>query len=111
MTTSKAISPTTLPIEVSPDVAVADYLAIATAALERGFKVSPVHPLDKCGVLYNWNRNPTTILSEVIQHSKDFPNHNVGVVGRRGVSNHCFLDIDAEGVVERIEADAGLRML
>ena len=36
--------------------------------------------------------------------------HNVGVVGRRGVGNHCFLDIDADGVIERIEAETGKSM-
>jgi hypothetical protein len=85
----------------------ADYVAIATAAIDRGFKVTPVHPLEKRAVLPLWNRHPTTTLSEVLQHAKDFPNYNVGVVGRRGVGNHCFLDIDAEGVLEQIEGATG----
>jgi Bifunctional DNA primase/polymerase, N-terminal len=89
---------------------IADYIAIATEALNRGFRITPVHPLEKRGVLYNWNRQPTTTLSEVLQHAKDFPNHNVGIVGRRGVGNHCFLDIDADGVVERIEQETGQKM-
>jgi hypothetical protein len=88
----------------------ADYVTIATAALNRGFRVTPVHPLEKRGILYNWNRHPTTTLSEVLQHAKDFPNHNVGIVGRRGIGNHCFLDIDAEGVIERIEQETGQKM-
>jgi hypothetical protein len=88
----------------------ADYVAIATAALNRGFRVTPVHPLEKRGILYNWNRQPTTTLSEVLQQAKDFPNHNVGIVGRRGVGSHCFLDIDAEGVTERIESETGQQM-
>jgi len=99
-----------LPIGISRDAGLADYLAIATAALNRGFKVTPIHPLEKRGVLYNWNRNPTTTLSEVIQQAKEFPNYNVGVVGRRGVGNHCFLDIDADGVVDQIERETGRRM-
>lgn len=103
-------SPPVLPIAIPPDSCSADYVAIATAALNRGFKVTPVHPLEKRGVLYNWNRNPTTTLSEVIQQAKDFPNYNVGVVGRRGEGNHCFLDIDAEGVVEQIETQTSRRM-
>src|SRR6266849_817596 len=88
----------------------ADYVAIATEALNRGFRITPVHPLEKRGVLYNWNRQPTTTLSEVLQHAKDFPNHNVGIVGRRGVGNHCFLDIDADGVIERMEQETGQKM-
>ena len=35
----------------------------------------------------------------------DIPHHNVGVVGKRGVGRHCFLDVDAPGVVERIEKE------
>lgn len=81
------------------------YLEVATTQLDRGFKVVPVHPLTKCGVLWNQYRNPATTLSEVQQHAKDFPTHNVGVVSVRGVDNHCFLDIDADGVVERIERE------
>src|ERR1035437_1200612 len=99
-------SPASIPNGVvRPDAhgGLANYVAIATAALNRGFKVTPVHPLEKRAVLHNWNRNPTTTLSGVLQHAKDFPTHNVGVVGRRGIGNHCFLDIDADGMVERIE--------
>jgi hypothetical protein len=88
----------------------ADYVTIATAAINRGFKVTPVHPLEKRGVLHNWNKNPTTTLSEVLQHAKDFANYNVGVVGRRGVGNYCFLDIDADRVTERIEEEAHEKM-
>jgi hypothetical protein len=88
----------------------ADYVAIATMALNRGFRITPVHPLEKRGVLPLWNRHPTTTLSEVLQHAKDYPNHNVGIVGRRGVGNHCFLDIDAHGVFERIEQETGQQL-
>ena len=88
----------------------ADYVAIATAALNRGFKITPIHPLEKRAVLHNWNRNPTTTLSEVLQHAKDFPTHNVGIVGRCGIGNHCFLDVDADGVVGRIESETGRKM-
>jgi hypothetical protein len=72
--------------------------------------VVPVHPLTKCGVLWNQYRQPATTISEVTQHAKDFSDYNVGVVGVRGVGNLCFLDIDAEGVVERIEQESGYKM-
>jgi hypothetical protein len=87
-----------------------NYLQVATTQLERGFKVVPVHPLQKRGVLWNQYSNPATTLSEVIQHSKDYPNHNVGIVGRRGIGNYCFLDIDAPGVFERIEQETGQQL-
>jgi hypothetical protein len=108
---SSSASPAPISTEVVPphDIhdGLANYVAIATAALNRGFKVTPVHPLEKRAVLHNWNRNPTTTLSEVLQHAKDFPTHNVGIIGRRGIGNHCFLDIDADGVVGRIEKETG----
>ena len=53
----------------------ADYESIATAALERGFKVTPVSPAEKRGVLLRWNRHPSTNRSEIMQHAKDYPTH------------------------------------
>jgi hypothetical protein len=87
-----------------------NYLEVATAQLNRGFKVVPVHPLEKRGVLWNQYRQPATTVSEVSQHAKDFSDYNVGVVGVRGVGRHCFLDIDADGVVEQIQMEAGHKM-
>src|SRR5947208_5847264 len=84
-----------------------NYLEIANAQLDRGLRVVPVHPFDKRGVLHNQFIHPATTVSEIMQHAKDFPEFNVGVVGRRGVGNHIFLDIDAKGVLEQIEAETG----
>ena len=61
-------------------------------------------------MLPQWNRHPSTKLSEIIQHAKDYPAHNVGVVGRRGIGNDMFLDIDADGVLEQIERETGKKM-
>ena len=61
-------------------------------------------------MLWNQYRNPATTLYEVTQHAKDFPDYNVGVVGIGGVGNHCFLDIDADGVVDKIEGETGRKM-
>ena len=84
-----------------------NYLEIANAQLDRGLTVVPVHPFDKRGVLHNQFIHPATTVSEIMQHAKDFAEFNVGVVGRRGVGNHIFLDIDAKGVLEQIEAETG----
>ena len=84
-----------------------NYLDIATAQLPRGLKVVPVHPHEKRGVLWNQYSHPATTVSEIMQHSKDFPDFNVGVIGRRGVGNHLFLDIDANGVSNKIESETG----
>lgn len=103
-------------LSVDPDAALptfrpaADYLSIATAAVERGFKVTPVSPAEKRGVLPRWNRHPSTKLSEIMQHAKDYPTHNVGVVGRRGIGNDMFLDVDADGVLEQIGRETDHKM-
>ena len=80
-----------------------DFLAIATPLVERGFRVTPVHPETKMGVMRNWQKFQLTTIEAVRKYAKYFPHHNVGVVGKRGVDRHCFLDVDAPGVVERIE--------
>src|SRR6266704_6720732 len=77
-----------------------DYVQIATPLVKRGFRVTPVHPQTKSGVMKNWQDHQATTPEEVLNHAKYYPNHNVGVVGKRGVGRHMFLDIDAEGVVE-----------
>ena len=81
-----------------------DFVAIATPLVERGFRVTPVHPETKMGVMKNWQNWQITTPAEVLKYSTGkYANHNVGVVGKGGVGRHCFLDVDAKGVVERIE--------
>src|ERR1035437_5050364 len=80
-----------------------DFVAIATPLVERGFRVTPVHPETKMGVMKNWQKFQLTTIDDVRKYAEYFPHHNVGVVGKRGVGRHCFLDVDAPGVVERIE--------
>jgi hypothetical protein len=87
-----------------------DYVQIATPLVERGFRVTPVHPETKSGVMRNWQDHQATTADEVLKHAKYYPHHNVGVVGKRGVGRHMFLDIDADGVVERIEREAGRKI-
>jgi Bifunctional DNA primase/polymerase, N-terminal len=86
------------------------FLELATAMLKRGFAVTPVDPNAKGGRLWWQYKYFVTNLSEVIQLSKDYTDHNVGIVSRRGVGNVCFLDIDGEGVLEQIEAETGHKM-
>ena len=81
-----------------------DFVSIATPLVNRGFRVTPVHPETKMGVMKNWQNWQITTPAEVLKYSKGkYANHNVGVVGKRGVGRHCFPDVDAPGVVERIE--------
>ncbi len=86
-----------------------DYVQIATPLVERGFRVTPVHPETKSGVMRNWQDHQATTPDEVLRHAKYYPHHNVGVVGKRSVGRHMFLDIDADGIVERIE-ETGRKM-
>jgi hypothetical protein len=80
-----------------------DFVAIATPLVERGFRVTPVHPDTKMGVMKNWQKFQLTTIDDIRKYAEYFPHHNVGVVGKRGVGRHCFLDVDAPGVAERIE--------
>ena len=88
-----------------------DFVAIATPLVELGFRVTPVHPETKMGVMKNWQNWQITTPAEVLKYSTGkYANHNVGVVGKRGLGRHCFLDVDAKGVVERIEQETGYTM-
>jgi hypothetical protein len=84
-----------------------DYVQIATPLVLRGFRVTPVHPETKSGVMRNWQHHQATTPEEVLRQAKYYPHHNVGVVGKRGIGRHMFLDIDANGVLERIEQETG----
>jgi len=86
------------------------FLEIATAMLQRTFAVAPVHPKEKRGVFWGQYKHPARNLSEVIQFSKDYPDHEVGIVSRRGINNLLFLDIDGEGVLEQIESETAHKM-
>jgi hypothetical protein len=85
----------------------ANYLKIATEQLRRGFETCPVHPEEKHGVRWDQFIRPTTNLTMIMQHAEDYSDHNVGVVGKRGVGRLCFLDIDADGAVDQIEHETG----
>lgn len=87
-----------------------DFRAIALPLVERGFRVTPLSPETKQGVMRNWQNFQLVTPADVEKFAKYFPNHNVGVVGKRGVERHCFLDIDADGVLTRIEDETGHKM-
>lgn len=60
-----------------------DYISIATPLVDRGFRVTPVHPETKQPVMKNWPKHQATNAAEVTQHANYYPNHNVGIVGAR----------------------------
>jgi len=83
-----------------------DFVAIAKPLVERGFRVTPVHPETKCGVMKNWTQWQLKTAQEVeefIRKNPKYTSYNAGVVSKRGVGREMFLDIDADGVVQRIE--------
>jgi hypothetical protein len=100
-----SISPSSNPLPLETN-----FLTLATAAHEKGFPVCPVHPAEKRGVFWAQYKHPATNRSEIMQLSIDYPRHNVGIVGRRGVSNLAFLDIDSKGTLERIETETGQKL-
>lgn len=94
--------------DVKPDLR-PDFVAIATPLVVKGFRITPVHPQTKCGVMGNWQNFQITTPEEVLAFAKYYPHHNVGVVGKRKPGRYCFLDDDS-GVVARIEEETGHKM-
>ena len=103
---SEQVSAPVQPV-VPPVVQPIDFLSIAKVALARGFPIVPLNPQTKVPCLLRWNRHPITALANAMQCAIDFPHHNVGVVGRRGVGNLLIWDIDAAGVAERMMRETG----
>jgi hypothetical protein len=108
---------TPIPAELAAKI---DFIAIGTPLIRAGRRITPVHPMTKMGVMRNWNIHQITTIRELTALAKYYPHHNVGCVGKRGsrcdsatgkeIGNDCFLDIDAGGVLERIESETGHKM-
>ena len=107
-------------VEIPEDLAAKiDFVAIATPLIRAGRRITPVHPMTKLGAMKHWNKHQMTSLIELKKLAKYFSHYNVGCVGISGyrtdntgedVGNDCFLDIDAEGELERIERETGQTM-
>jgi Bifunctional DNA primase/polymerase, N-terminal len=80
---------------------------LAQHPLARGWRFSACH--DKKGVKF-WNRPEQADCSELYLYylAKHFPEHNVCIVSSHGIGNLLFLDIDTDGVLERIERETGM---
>lgn len=88
-----------------------NFVEIALPLIQRGFRVTPVHPLTKRGVMKNWqNWQITTPEGLEKYRTGKYAGHNVGVVGKRGVGRDMFLDFDAPGEIERIEKETGIKI-
>jgi hypothetical protein len=105
-------------VEIPKDLAAKiDFVAIATPLIRAGRRITPVHPLTKLGAMKHWNKHQITSLIELKKLAKYYAHHNVGIVGISGSrlnpatgerkGNDCFLDIDSEGTLERIQHESG----
>jgi hypothetical protein len=81
------------------------FLRIAMAARARGFAVTPLR--DKRPFLPAWNKHPLTTETEILTAAKEYPTCDVGLVMRRNVGAPFAIDIDALGVIERMEQMTG----
>jgi hypothetical protein len=81
-----------------------DFISIALPLVKRGFRVTPVHPLTKKGILRNLHS--VTTVEGVLDLAKYYPNHNVGVVSKRKAGRLMFFDDDS-GIAARIEKETG----
>ena len=81
------------------------FLRIAMAARARGFTVTPLR--GKRPLLHAWNKHPLTTETEIRTAAKEYPACDVGLVLGRRVGEPFAIDVDAPGVVERMEQETG----
>ena len=60
-----------------------DFLSIASPLVERGFRITPVHPETKAG-MYEQPSRRNNRLRSLQKWVKNYSNYNVGVVSKRG---------------------------
>jgi hypothetical protein len=87
------------------------YYSIAMSMRKKGFTVWPVKPEPEKAGEYGWNN--LAYYADEIAHrclARKFPSHNAAVISKRGVGKLMFLDIDSDGVLERIEQETGQKM-
>ena len=87
------------------------YLSVALPLLRRGFVVWNISKKsDKAGAS-GWN----SLAYEATENLHRFiagkhPTANVCVISHRGVGNPIVMDIDADGVIEKIERETGYQL-
>ena len=68
-----------------------DFLALATAQLNRGFKyLTPLHPSTKRPAIKGYNKRAPTTHGDISKWAEKFPDYGVGVVCRRGIGHQLF---------------------
>ena len=81
------------------------FLKVAMAARARGFAVTPLR--DKRPFLPAWNKHPLRTETEITMAAREYPTCDVGLVLKRQVGQPFVIDIDSEGVIERLEEEPG----
>jgi hypothetical protein len=82
-----------------------DFRTITAPLVERGFQVLPV--VFKQPAIKNW---PTMSQTLRLKLGNEKPWLNAAVWSKHGVGNLMFLDVDAIGVIKRIESGIGRRI-
>ncbi|SRR5713101_5528527 len=87
------------------------YYKIATPMLRKGYTVWPVKPEPEKTGEFGWN-SQAYYADEIVHRclARKFPNHNAGVISKRGVGKLMFIDIDSPGVLERMEGETGQKI-
>jgi hypothetical protein len=84
------------------------FFRVAMAAHSRGFGVTPLR--DKRPFLHAWNKHPFTTETEIRIAAKEYPSCDVGLVLRRKLGAPFAIDIDAPGVIERLERETQMTL-
>jgi Bifunctional DNA primase/polymerase, N-terminal len=92
------------------DQSTSHFMQVGMPLLERGFRLTPIDPKTKSPSTANWQLWQVTSIEKLTKEAKYHRDDNVGVYSSRGVGNLIFLDIDAAGVVERIEKETKQRI-
>jgi hypothetical protein len=84
------------------------FYSISTPMSKKGYTVWPVKPEPEKAGEFGWNTQ-AYYADEIVHRclARKFPNHNAAVISKRGVGNLMFLDVDADGVLEKIEEETG----
>jgi hypothetical protein len=81
------------------------FFSVAMAARARGFAITPLR--DKRPFVLAWNKHPLVTETEISTAAKEYPTCDVGVVLKRRVGEPFAIDVDAPGVIERMERETG----
>jgi hypothetical protein len=83
------------------------FYPVAALALSQGFRITGVISSLKRPRPYAWQKHPFENLVDVKSYAMEHPDDKVGIFLIRGVGLPFVWDIDADGVLERMERETG----